>query len=203
MIISWICLPVKAHFDSRCEQPQKRLQHPPTRLHQLLPPLHKVYPISWTINATLPPVKHASPQCITLRPKCITSRKNATPAMQYATLPSQNASPSPCSVAFVSKRSPSHTPETPFDTYVSIRCFVFYTLKALRRNASCFHIIAVCFAVLKKRGFDPLQQGERCLSQQGQIVWLLGFRLVVKSFEVLCSMRLFSCHDIIINSSLA
>ena len=51
----------------------------------------------------------------------------------------------------------STTPETPFDTYVSIRCFVFYTLKALRRSASSFHIIAVCFAGLKKRGFDPLQ----------------------------------------------
>ena len=61
---------------------------------------------------TPPPVKHASPQCITLRPKCITSRKNATPAMQNATLPSESASPSPCSVAFVSKRSPSHTPDT-------------------------------------------------------------------------------------------
>ena len=51
----------------------------------------------------------------------------------------------------------STTPETPFDTYVSIRCFVFYALKALRRNTSSYHIIAVCFTVLKKRAFDPLQ----------------------------------------------
>ena len=55
----------------------------------------------------------------------------------------------------------SNTPETPFDTYVSIRCFVFYALKALRRNTSNFHIIAVCFTVLKKREFDPPLRAER------------------------------------------
>ena len=57
----------------------------------------------------------------------------------------------------VSKHCSFATPETPFDTYVSIRCFVFYALKALRRNTSSYHIIAVCFTVLKKRAFDPLQ----------------------------------------------
>lgn len=74
-------------------------------------------PISWTLDASLrrpqSQVKHASPQCITLRPKCITPRKNATPAMQNATLPSENASPSPYTVAFVSKRSPSHKKKEP------------------------------------------------------------------------------------------
>ena len=84
-------------------------------------------PISWTINASLPHVKHAPPHCITLRPKCITPRKNATPAMQ-------NASPSPCSVAFVSKRSRSHTPETPIDTMCQFGVSFFYALKGLRRK---------------------------------------------------------------------
>ena len=92
----------------------------------------------------------------------------------------------------------STTPETPFDTYVSIRCFVFYALKALRRNTSSYHIIAVCFTVLKKRAFDPLQQGERRISQQRQIVWLQGFRSVVKDFEVLCSIRLLFIYSIVI-----
>ncbi len=53
------------------------------------------------------------------------------------------------------------TPETPFDTYESIRCFVFYALKALQRNTFNFHIIAVCFAILKKGGFDPPLRAER------------------------------------------
>ena len=55
----------------------------------------------------------------------------------------------------------STTPETPFDTYVSIRCFVFYALKALRRKGFVLPVIAVCFTVLKERWFDPPLRAER------------------------------------------
>ena len=110
-------------------------------------------PISWTINASLPQVKHASPHCITLRPKCITPRKNATPAMQ-------NASPSPCSVAFVSKRSRSHTPETPIDTMCQFGVSFFYALKTLRCNASSFLPLQYVLWIEKREGLNPLNRWE-------------------------------------------
>jgi hypothetical protein len=55
----------------------------------------------------------------------------------------QNASPSPCSVAFVSKRSRSHTPETPIDTMCQFGVSFFYALKALRRKGFVFAIISI------------------------------------------------------------
>ena len=117
-------------------------------------------PISWTINASLPQVKHASPHCITRRPKCITPRKNATSAMQYATLPSENASPSPYSVAFVSKRSRSHTPETPIDTMCQFGVSFFYALKALRCNTSRFISLQYVLRIEKREGLNPLNRRE-------------------------------------------
>ena len=117
-------------------------------------------PISWTINASLPQVKHASPHCITLRPKCITPRKNATPAMQNATPSTKNATPSPCRVSIVSKRSRSHTPETPIDTMCQFGVSFFYALKALRRNLSSFLPLQFVLWIEKREGLNPLNRWE-------------------------------------------